>query len=96
VTGGETRYHRYGNLLIGAAPETYRVDRFVLPEGSALLLITDGLIEDRDISLDESMEVVRELAGTLDRDVEEFCDRLIAHFGAREDDMAVVALRRTG
>ncbi|WP_250563714.1 ATP-binding SpoIIE family protein phosphatase [Sphaerisporangium fuscum] len=96
VVDGEAQYHDWGNLLIGAAPETYRVDRLRIPEKGALLLFTDGLIEDRDVPLDQSLEVVRQIATSFDHDLEMFCDRLIDHFGAREDDVAVVALRRTG
>lgn len=95
IGDGQAHYHGWGNLLIGAAPEEYRVDRFSLPDKGALLLFTDGLIEDRDVPLDKSMEVVRQLSMAFDRDPELFCDRLIDHFGAREDDVAVVALRRT-
>ncbi|MEO3810004.1 SpoIIE family protein phosphatase [Sphaerisporangium sp. B11E5] len=95
IGDGQARYHGWGNLLIGAAPEAYRVDRFTLPDKGAILLFTDGLIEDRDVPLDQSMEVVRQLAMAFDKDPELFCDRLIDHFGAREDDVAVVALRRT-
>ncbi|MFC6084658.1 SpoIIE family protein phosphatase [Sphaerisporangium aureirubrum] len=95
IGDGAAHYHGWGNLLIGAATETYRVDRFTLPSKGALLLFTDGLIEDRDVPLDRSMEVVRQLAVAFDKDPEQFCDRLIDHFGAREDDVAVVALRRT-
>ncbi|GII60452.1 hypothetical protein Skr01_05370 [Sphaerisporangium krabiense] len=96
VADGKAHYHDWGNLLIGAAPEEYRVDRLRLPGNGALLMFTDGLIEDRDVPLDQSLEVVRRIAESFDRDLEVFCDRLIAHFGAREDDVAVVALRRTG
>ncbi|MDH2425123.1 fused response regulator/phosphatase [Sphaerisporangium sp. TRM90804] len=95
VSDGKARYLGWGNLLIGAASEIYRVDRFFLPERCAVLLFTDGLIEDRYIPLDRSMEVVRQMATAFDKDPEVFCDRLIDHFGAREDDVAVVALRRT-
>ncbi|MFD0477423.1 PP2C family protein-serine/threonine phosphatase [Nonomuraea thailandensis] len=52
-------YHHLGNLLLGALPETYTVDRLKLPPGGTLLLFTDGLVEDRAISLDESLERAR-------------------------------------
>lgn len=94
IGGGEPRYHRLGNLLLGVAEETYRVDRLTLPEGGAVLMFTDGLIEDRDKLLDESLEVVRQLAEVVESDLEVFCDRLIEQFGAREDDVALVAFRR--
>ncbi|MFC4584649.1 fused response regulator/phosphatase [Sphaerisporangium corydalis] len=95
VSGSDARYLGWGNLLIGAAHEDYRVDRLQIPENGALLMFTDGLIEDRHIPLDHSLEVVRQIATSFDKDLEVFCDRLIDHFGPREDDVAVVALRRT-
>ncbi|GII78305.1 hypothetical protein Sru01_32870 [Sphaerisporangium rufum] len=95
VGDGEAVYLDWGNLLIGAAPERYRVDRLRIPPEGALLMFTDGLIEDRDVPLDQSLEVVRTLAMSAGQDLEAFCDRLIDHFGPREDDVAIVALRRT-
>ena len=94
IHGGEAGYHRLGNLLLGVAQETYRVDRLTLPEEGSVLLFTDGLIEDRDKLLDESLEVVRHLAESTGDDLELFCDRLIRRFGAREDDVALVMFRR--
>ncbi|MER5321096.1 SpoIIE family protein phosphatase [Streptosporangium roseum] len=94
VGDGEVRYHDLGNLLLGVAEETYRVDRLALPEGGSVLMFTDGLVEDRDKLLDESLEIVRQLAEVVEDDLELFCDRLIKQFGAREDDVALVAFRR--
>ncbi|GAA3811839.1 hypothetical protein GCM10022226_35560 [Sphaerisporangium flaviroseum] len=96
VAGGEARYLDWGNLLLGAASEKYRVDRLRIPESGALLMFTDGLIEDRHVPLDDNLEVVRQMALSFDEDLDVFCDRLIDRFGAREDDVAIVALRRTG
>ncbi|MGJ6960778.1 SpoIIE family protein phosphatase [Streptosporangium sp. G11] len=94
ITDGHARYHRLGNLLLGVAEETYRVDRVNVPEGGSVLMFTDGLIEDRDKLLDESLEIVRHLAERVEEDLEVFCDRLIERFGAREDDVALVVFRR--
>ncbi|GAA4221686.1 hypothetical protein GCM10023075_10980 [Streptosporangium album] len=94
IGDSETRYHRLGDLLLGVAEETYRVDQLTLPVEGVVLMFTDGLIEDRDKLLDESLEVVRQLAEIVEADLELFCDRLIEHFGAREDDVALVAFRR--
>ncbi|MEV8633209.1 fused response regulator/phosphatase [Streptosporangium sp. NPDC051023] len=94
IGDGETRYTRLGNLLLGVAEETYRVDRLTVPDEGGVLLFTDGLIEDRDKLLDESLEIVRHLAETVEEDLELFCDRLIEQFGAREDDVALVVFRR--
>ncbi|MER7205612.1 fused response regulator/phosphatase [Streptosporangium sp. NPDC000239] len=94
IGDGRARYDRLGNLLLGVAEETYRVDRLVVPEGGAVLMFTDGLVEDRDKLLDESLEIVRQLADTVEDDLELFCERLIRRFGAREDDVALVVFRR--
>ncbi|WP_307845290.1 fused response regulator/phosphatase [Planomonospora sp. ID67723] len=93
---GRARYHELGNLLLGVSETSYRVDRLTLPERSTVLMFTDGLIEDRDKRLDESLEVARGLAESVGEDLEPFCDRLLARFGAREDDVALVAFRRSG
>ncbi|GGK71887.1 hypothetical protein Ppa06_30110 [Planomonospora parontospora subsp. parontospora] len=92
---GGARYHGLGNLLLGVAEETYRVDRLSVPSGGSVLLFTDGLIEDRDTLLDESLETARQVAEAVTEDLEPFCDRLITRFGAREDDVALVIFRRT-
>jgi serine phosphatase RsbU (regulator of sigma subunit) len=76
------------------AQETYRVDRLTVPEEGSVLMFTDGLIEDRDKLLDESLEIARHMAESAGDDLELFCDRLIQRFGAREDDVALVMFRR--
>nr|WP_308016027.1 PP2C family protein-serine/threonine phosphatase [Nonomuraea cavernae] len=91
---GTARYHELGNLLLGVAGEVYRVDQVTVPPGGAVLMFTDGLIEDRDKYLDESLEIARKVAETIGDDVDEFADRLIESFGAREDDVALVLFRR--
>ena len=73
------------------------VERTVLPAGATALLITDGLVEDRGGLFDENMEKLRRAAqehsGT---DLEAFTNHLMSLFGPREDDVAMIALRRTG
>jgi serine phosphatase RsbU (regulator of sigma subunit) len=67
-----------------------------MPEGSTLLLFTDGLFERRGIPLDDGREQVREvLARSADLPLEQLCDRLLDELveqGA-EDDVAVLAVR---
>ncbi|MFF4190312.1 SpoIIE family protein phosphatase [Nonomuraea sp. NPDC001831] len=93
--GPGSSYHTLGNLLLGAVPERYQVDRLKLPPGGTMMLFTDGLLEDRHILLDDSMEKARQLAETVEDDLEEFAERMLAAFGAREDDVALVVVRRT-
>jgi serine phosphatase RsbU (regulator of sigma subunit) len=94
LAGPGAHYHGLGNLLLGVASEDYRVDEMDLPPGAAVLLFTDGLVEDRHVLLDDSLERARSLAETVEDDLEDFCDRFLAAFGSREDDVAFVALRR--
>jgi serine phosphatase RsbU (regulator of sigma subunit) len=67
-----------------------------MPEGSTLLLFTDGLFERRGIPLDEGRGRVRDLLMTCaDLPLEALCDRLLDELveqGA-EDDVAVLAVR---
>jgi hypothetical protein len=61
------------------------------------LLFTDGLVEDRRILLDDNLEKLRAAAAeAADADVEAFANQVMALFGNREDDVAMIAVRRTG
>ena len=54
------------------------------PEGSTLLLFTDGLFERRGVPLDEGRAQVREILGrSADLPLEELCDRLLAEMLGR-------------
>lgn len=84
------------DLMLGVATDAPRTDHTVeLPDGSTLLLFTDGLVERRDASLDDGLARLRaaltELAGaTLD----ELCDGVLARLAADgEDDVALIAVR---
>jgi serine phosphatase RsbU (regulator of sigma subunit) len=94
LAGPRAHYLGLGNLLLGVAHEDYKVTRLELPAGATMLLFTDGLVEDRGILLDDSLEQARQVAETVEDDLEAFCDRLLAAFGSREDDVAIVAVRR--
>ncbi|WP_369140110.1 SpoIIE family protein phosphatase [Modestobacter versicolor] len=68
----------------------------VLPEGSTLLLFTDGLFERRTGDLDTGREALRAVvAGLAGRPLEELCDGLLAGLlgDGAEDDVAVLAVR---
>jgi serine phosphatase RsbU (regulator of sigma subunit) len=67
-----------------------------LERGSTVLLYTDGLVEDRDLLLDEGTELLRSaLAELADLPLAELCDALLARLRPRglRDDVALVALR---
>jgi hypothetical protein len=65
-----------------------------VPPGGAVVLITDGLVEERGVPLGDNLERLRTVAAEMDDDLEKFSDRIIAEFGPREDDVALIVLRR--
>ncbi|MBM7806507.1 serine phosphatase RsbU (regulator of sigma subunit) [Geodermatophilus bullaregiensis] len=70
--------------------------RAVVPEGSTLLLFTDGLFERRGVPLDEGREQVRRVvSAAVERPLGQLCDELLgAMLGeGAEDDVAVLAVR---
>lgn len=95
VAGPDADYVGGGGLLLGLPMHEPHVERTSLPPGGTLLLMTDGLVEDRHIFLDDNLEKLRaaaqEVAGA---DVEAFSNHLMSAFGPREDDVAMIALRR--
>ncbi|MCW2740481.1 MAG: putative sensor protein [Blastococcus sp.] len=67
-----------------------------MPEGSTLVLFTDGLFERRGVPLDEGRDRVRDvLTRSADLPLEALCDRLLDELVERgaEDDVAVLAVR---
>jgi serine phosphatase RsbU (regulator of sigma subunit) len=67
-----------------------------LPDGSTLLLFTDGLFERRAMLLDEGRDLLRDLvARSAGLPLDELCDRLLAEMLGPdvEDDVAVLAVR---
>jgi CheY-like chemotaxis protein len=67
-----------------------------LPPSWAVVLITDGLIEDRGVDLDDGLAQLR-AAASLDAAPEQLCEQLLERFArAGLDDIALLALRRRG
>jgi len=96
VDGGEAKYVGEGGLLLGLARHEPHVETAVLPEGGAILLFTDGLVEDRRILLDDNLEKLRAAAAeATGDDVEAFANKMMSLFGNREDDVAMIVVRRT-
>ena len=95
VAAGRARYGQGGGVILGFPADGVAVEETTVPPGGAVVLITDGLIEDRGIPLADNMERLRTVAADVEDDLERFCDRVIAEFGHREDDVALVVLRRT-
>ena len=94
ISAGRARYGRGGGVLLGFPVDEVAVEETVVPPGGTVVLLTDGLIEDRGIPLSDNMERLRAVAADVEDDLERFCDRIIAEFGHREDDVALVVLRR--
>jgi PAS domain S-box-containing protein len=68
--------------------------REALPARSTLLLYTDGLVESRHRSIDVGLAQLRRHAAALaGREVEDFCDELLARISPSGDDVAMLALR---
>jgi serine phosphatase RsbU (regulator of sigma subunit) len=84
-------------LMLGVAPTVRRTESVVtVGQGATLLLYTDGLVEGRDLPLDEGIDRLRvalaELAGA---PLDELCDTVIARLRPEglQDDVALVAIR---
>jgi serine phosphatase RsbU (regulator of sigma subunit)/PAS domain-containing protein len=84
-------------LMLGVDPTARRTESVIsLRRGATILLYTDGLVEGRDLPLDEGMARLRSAFAELaDRPLEELCDEVVARLrpeGA-QDDVALVAIR---
>ena len=79
--------------LLGVGWRRPAATRVKVPPGTLVLLVTDGLVERRDLPVDDGMRAIREHV-THDADLESLCDSLLHHFGQNStDDIALVAFR---
>ncbi|MEU6095155.1 SpoIIE family protein phosphatase [Streptomyces sp. NPDC047079] len=81
-------------LGLGGMP--FQTAELALPEGTQLVLYTDGLIEDRARDLDVGMELLREaLAGHPERSPEESCQAVLDDLlpDRPKDDVALLIAR---
>jgi serine phosphatase RsbU (regulator of sigma subunit) len=96
VEGGTARYAGEGGIMLGAARHEAHLEQAVLPAGGTMLLFTDGLVEDRQVPLDDNLETLRAAAAeAAEMDVEAFANHVMTLFGLQEDDVAMIVLRRT-
>jgi CheY-like chemotaxis protein len=96
IDGSAASYRGQGGLLLGMPMRDAHSEQAVLPPGGTLLMVTDGLIEERHVPIDDNLERLRDAAqGKRDADVDTLADHLLSVFGPREDDVALIVLRRT-
>ena len=94
---GTAEYLQCGpGLPLGALPEsTYRNTTFTIAPASTLLLYTDGLVEERQLPLDDGLERLRSrMIGQAD--CAEVCDVVLDGLslgGTNRDDTALLAVR---
>jgi serine phosphatase RsbU (regulator of sigma subunit)/CheY-like chemotaxis protein len=95
VHSGSALYRGEGGMVLGLPRHEAHAETAHLPAGGTALLVTDGLIEDRDVPLDTNLEKLRVTAeAASEYDVETFSNAIISVFGFREDDVAMIVLRR--
>ncbi len=95
VTGTSATYLGEGGLLLGLPMHEPHVETAFLPMGGTVLLMTDGLVEERSVFLDANLEKLRVAAQEVQAaGIEAFSNHLTSIFGPREDDVAMIALRR--
>jgi len=96
LADGTARYVEHRAPLLGVRARRPDDLEFVLPRGATLVLYTDGLIERRDIDIDDRLDSLALVATTVEADLDRFCGRLLAELSPPKvtDDIAVVALRR--
>jgi PAS domain S-box-containing protein len=89
--------HPRAEMMLGVDPTARRTDSVVtVTRGATLLLYTDGLVEGRDLPLDEGIarlrSAVTELAG---EPLSVLCDEVIERLRPEglQDDVALVAIR---
>jgi CheY-like chemotaxis protein len=95
ISGQGAAYAGEGGLLLGLPMHEPNVETAFLPPGGTLLLMTDGLVEERGVFIDVNLEKLRAAAQEASgADVEAFSNHVMSIFGPREDDVAMVAVRR--
>lgn len=97
VAGASASYAGEGGLMLGLPRHEPHTESAFLPVDGTALLFTDGLVDDRGVDLDANLETLRVTAQqAADADVEAFANQVMSVFGPREDDVAMIVVRRTG
>jgi PAS domain S-box-containing protein len=95
---GAVTYLEGGRTLpLGVMPSAeYPEATAAIEPGSTLVLYTDGLVEERGVSIDQGLDALRASVADGPQEPEALCDHIVsAMLSAREasDDIAVLALR---
>jgi serine phosphatase RsbU (regulator of sigma subunit)/DNA-binding response OmpR family regulator len=91
---GSTRYLTEHGPLLGLNLKHPPGVSHDVPEGSTLLLLTDGLLEVPGVDLSESLDDLGATLAEAPREIEELCDLLLTRFGkGKTDDIALLAAR---
>ncbi|MEZ0076932.1 SpoIIE family protein phosphatase [Planotetraspora sp. GP83] len=97
VSTARSEYVTLAGPLLGADLPRPGESALWIPPAGALVLVTDGLVERRDMSIQEGMARLQRLATVVEPDLERFCDRMLEGLmpADHEDDIALVVLRRS-
>jgi len=95
---GSATYLEGGEFVpLGVLPfGGYTAGEAVIKPGSTVLLYTDGLVEERGMSIDDGLDRLRDAIQRAPADPDAMCDYLLAEVppnGAAGDDVAVLATR---
>ncbi|WUD77248.1 SpoIIE family protein phosphatase [Streptomyces sp. NBC_00510] len=99
--GSHSIHELPGGPLLGVVPDTeYREETFTLDKDSALIMVTDGVVEGPGLTLEAGLERAGTLAGAALHDglnTEETADRILDAAVAVDhaDDVAVLVIQRT-
>ncbi|MBW1602921.1 serine/threonine-protein phosphatase [Streptomyces sp. JJ66] len=87
-----------GGLPLGVGGEPFEQTDVELPDGSLLVLYTDGLVESRGQSLDDGLHALRHALRDADRPLEEVGDRVFSSVETDhgDDDIALLLARVQG
>lgn len=87
------RYPQEHGTLLGLGGATYCSAWVDTVPGTRIILLTDGLVELRQVPLAETLDTFAAAACAGPDDLEQLCDRLIEQFGEdKDDDIALLAV----
>lgn len=79
--------------LLGLGGAVYRSVWFDMVPGTRIILLTDGLVEVRQVPLADTLAAFAVAASAGPDDLEHLCDRLLEQFGKdKDDDIALLAV----